>query len=187
MCYGVSMFAADPSFVRMCFTRRGMLRLGLGVGGAALLLGGGVGAFLLGDKPAGQGSLVLTDGERATVSALADAYFPPHDAVVPARELDVAGRVDAYFARMLPREQRLARALLRIVESWPRASFQGAFSTLALEERIDVLRAWEESHLEQRQQLASVLRTFVGIGYFDDAKVLSALGHRFGCLPMVGP
>jgi len=178
------MLATDPSLLKLLLTRRGALRLGLGVGGAVLLLGG-AGAFVFRAKPPAAGLAVLSDDERETVRALADAYFPADTPTgVPANDVDIAGRVDAYVARLLPREQRLLRALLTLVEQWPRATLAGRFSALPTAARVEIVDAWERG-IEQRQQLASVFRTLVGVAYFDEPRVLRAIGHRFGCLPVV--
>ena len=177
--------ASDPGHLRQLLTRRGVMRLGLGVGGALLVLGSGAG-FVFRAKPAAQGRVLLSVDEGATVAALADAYFPEGNEVgVAANHLDIAGSVDAYMARLLPREQRLLRALFTLIEQWPRTQLASGFSALSLDDRIAMLTTWETSALEQRQALASVLRTIVAVSYFDEPRVLAAIGHRHGCLPVL--
>lgn len=172
--------------VRPLLTRRRLLKLGVGLGGVALLLGGG-GSWLLADRPARAGLKVLSDGEASFVEALADALFPAGNPLgVPASAVDVVGGADAYIAGMLPRDRKGLRALLRAIEQWPRMSMESTrrFSELDVPARVEVLRAFDDSSVVERRLLGSLLRTLVAVSYFDDARVLAALSFTAGCEPM---
>ena len=165
--------------LRSVLSRRGALKLGVGIGIGMVVVAGASGAWLLRSTPAAPGLHTLSVDE---------AYFPAGNALgVSAADVDIVSAVDTYLGRLLPREQRLSRALFVVLEQWPRVSFSSSrgFSQLSVPERIEVLRAWEDSEIPQRNLLATVLRSLVGMPYFEDARVLSAMGHRFGCLPVL--
>jgi hypothetical protein len=172
--------------VRQLLTRRAVLKLGLGTAGAALLVGGGGAAWLLSDRPAGPGLLALSNEEAVFVRALGDTLFPPENPIgVAAADVDIVGGADAYIDGLLPRDRRGLRALLTAVEQWPRVSLSSGkrFSELPLAGRIAIVRAFEDSTVTERRMLGSLLRTLIGLTYFDDPRVLAALAFRPGCLP----
>lgn len=175
--------------VRSVLSRRGLLKLGAGVVGAAVV-GAALGArSLWRDRPAAGGRRVFDDDEAAVLVALADAWFPDGNAIgVAAREVDVVAGVDGWAARLLPRERKLMRVLLRAVDQWPRLSMtsSSSFASLDLAGRQQVLRAFENSKLPERRLLATVMRSMIGMPLFDDPRFLRAVGHRYGCgLPML--
>ena len=95
----------------------------------------------------------------------------------------IVGGVDAYAARLLPRERQLLRVLMRAIEQWPRLSLSSTarFSTLDVTARQQVLRAFEDSSLTERRLLGTLLRGLVGMPLFDDPRFLAAIGHKHGC------
>lgn len=172
-----------PQVLRHRVTRRTLLGAGL-LFGATALGAGGLAAWVFASRDPGRGRAVLSDDEGRVVAAIADAYFPPGNALgVAAAELDVAGGVDAHFARLLPRERRLLRGVLVAFDQWPRLSFASGrrFVDLALDDRVAVLRAWEESARAERRQIAALLRVLVGFVVFDDPRFLRAAKGRWGC------
>lgn len=175
------MSSADDK--RSLFSRRTFLKLGIGVGGGALLVGGGALA-LFRTGPAAPGKAVLSSDEVAFLEALAEVYLPPGNALgVEARSLDVAGSFDAHLASLPPRERRLARGLLTLFDQWPRLSFSSLsrFAGLPLDERTAIIRAWEESPKQARHGVAGLLRVLLGLHLFSSPAALAAVGHRFGC------
>jgi hypothetical protein len=173
--------------LRQLLTRRRILKLGLGLGGATLALAAGSAAFVFVERAPASGRRVLSPSEAATVSAIAEALFPPGNGLgVSAADVDVAGAVDAQLASLLKNERRIVRAFLVAFESWPRASLKGAFSSLPLPDRIAMLRELETGSGTSRQ-VASLVRTIVGAPFFEDERVLAAIGHRWGCGAIAWP
>lgn len=172
-----------PDETRRILSRRGFMKLGLGVGAGALLLGGGVVAmFRVG--PPGPGKQVLSDDEAAFLEALAEVYLPPgNDLGLDARSLDVPGSFDAHLAGLPKREQRVLRGLFTLFDQWPRLSFSsgGRFARLPLADRVEVIRAWEESPRQTRHGIAGLLRVLLGLHLFSSPAALAAVGHRYGC------
>ncbi len=159
------------------------MKLGLGVGGGALLVGGGV-LSLFRTGPTAAGKQVLSADEAAFLEALAEVYLPPGNALgLDAKALDVSGSFDAHLASLPPREQRIMRGLLALFDQWPRMSLSsfGRFASLPLDERVAVMRAWEESPRQARHGVAGALRVVVGLHLFASPAALAAVGHRFGC------
>ena len=171
--------------VRALLTRRRLLKLGLGAGVVVVVgaVGGGLGWDVLKAEGAGPGLKVLSDRERRVVEAVADAYFPPgNDLGVAAADLDHVPVVDAYVAGLYAREQRGMRALLRGLDRWPQLSFGGgAFSSLPLSGRVDVLNAFDASSITERRLLGTLIRTVCCMGVFEAPTMLAAIGHRHGC------
>lgn len=167
-------------------TRRRILKLGLGVGGAALVLGG-AGAWIFRLRPTAAGRAVLSVEELSFVDALAEALFPEGNALgLDVQRLEVGVKLDGYLARFPPREQRLLRAVLTLVDQWPRISLSSArrFAELPVDDRVEVLRGFDESGRPERRGLTELLRVVVGMSVFEDPQALAALGHRFGCPPI---
>lgn len=168
---------------RSFFSRRGFLKVGLGVGAGVLLVGGGALA-LFRSGPTAAGKKVLSADEADFLDALAEVYLPPGNALgIDASTLDVSGSFDEHVRSLPPRERRVMRGLLALFDQWPRVSFSssGRFSALPLEERIAVMRAWEESPRQARYGLANLLRVVVGLHMFSSPAALAAVGHRYGC------
>lgn len=181
------------SNIRPFLNRRGLLKLGAGVVGAAVVAGALGVRSLVKDRDVGSGRAVFDDDEAAVIAALADAWFPSsadggNVIGVAAKDVDVVAGVDAYAGRLLPRERKLLRILMRAVEQWPRLSLTSpsSFSSLALADRQRVLQAFETSSLAERRLLATLLRSLIGMPLFDDPRFLAAIAHRHGCgLPVV--
>lgn len=170
----------DP---RAFLSRRGFLKLGVGVGGGALLLGGGV-LSLFRAGPAAEGRAVLSSEEASFLEALAEVYLPPGNALgLDARALDVSGSFDRHLASLPPRERRIVRGLFALYDQWPRLSFSslGRFASLPLDERSELIRAWEESPRQARHGIAGILRVLLGLHLFSSPAALAAVGHRYGC------
>ena len=175
--------------LKSVLSRRGLFKLGAGVCAAVVVASAFSLRSLLADRPAGSTRSVFDDDESLTILAIADAYFPAGNVLkFSASSVDVVGGVDAYASRLLPRERKLLRVLLRAVDQWPRLSFTSTarFRDLDLDRRKLVLQAFEDSPLATRRLLATVLRSLIAMPLFDDPRLLSALGHRHGCgLPIL--
>lgn len=165
-------------------TRRNLLKLGLGVGGALSLSVTGIGYWIFRLPQTATGRTVLSEEEVAFVDALADTCFPPGNALGPSgSEAKVGTEIDAMVGRLFAREQRVVRALFALIDRWPLLSMQSSqrFTALPIDERVAVMHAWEASSREERRGLASLLRVLVALPYFENPDVLAAAGHRFGC------
>lgn len=168
---------------RALFSRRGFLKLGVGVGGGALLLGGSALA-LFRAGPAAEGMAVLSSDEAAFLEALAEVYLPPGNALgLDVKALEVSASFDRHLASLPSRERRIVRGLFALFDQWPRLSFSsfGRFAGLPLEERIEIIRAWEESPRQARHGIAGILRVLLGLHLFASPAALLAVGHRYGC------
>ncbi len=177
------MWPAAHAVLSHRLTRRGVLGAGLLFGATAIGLGG-LSYTLFRGRAAAQGRALLSDEEAKVVAAIADTYFPPGNELgVAAQDVDVVGGVDAYLNGLLPREKALLRGVVMAFDAWPRLSFTSSarFSDLPLDDRVAILSAWEDSALDERRQLVSVLRVIVGMVVFDDPRFLAAIGHRWGC------
>jgi hypothetical protein len=160
-----------------------LLKASVGFGAVVVVLGGGA-RWLVSDRGVAPGRAALSTREADVVKALADAHFPPGNVLgFSADDVDVVAGADAYLAALLPEDRRLFRALLTAFDQWPRLSLASTstFSALDTNARVSVLRAFEESARIERRLIASLFRTLVGMPFFDDARVLSAIGFTPGC------
>ncbi len=170
------------------FSRRGLLRAGVGVGGVALLGVGGAARSVVGDQAAADGRQMLSEPEARFLTALADALFPPGNALgVAGKDVDVAGQVDVWVAAMPATERRIVASLLHLFDVWPRLSLASfsRFSELDLEKRINMLIAFDTSSVETRRALGQLLRALVSVVFFEDERVQAGMGLAWGCeVPM---
>ena len=187
MCYGGPV-STGITELRARLTRRRVLALGVGVG--ALTIAGSVGWLVSLPRPA-PGRLALSAHEGELLVRLAEVWFPPGNALgVAAGDVDIGADLDQLLVLLAPREQRALHALLRVVDQLPRATFRSStrFSALSLDERRQLMVAWESSD-GPRRQLAGLLRLLASLSYFEDERVLRAIGHSYGCplpLPVEG-
>ncbi len=175
--------------VKAVLSRRGILKLGGGVV-AAVVVAAALGLrTLFADRPPSSQRAVFDDDEARTLVSIADAYFPVGNVFrISAHDVDIVGAIDEYASRLLPRERRMLRVLLRAVEQWPRLSLTSTarFSDLDTAQRQRVLQAFERSTLSERRLLGTLLRSLIGMPMFSDPRLLAAVGHRHGCgLPIV--
>ncbi len=170
--------------MRQRLTRRTLLKAGIGFGVVAVAAGGGA-RWLVSDRPSAPGRVALSAREAGVVQALAEAHFPPGNVLgVSAADVDVVDGADRYVASLLPEDRRLLRALLTAFDQWPRVSLSSTstFSALPVDERVRELAAFEGSPRLERRLIASLLRTLVGMPFFEDERALAAVGHTEGCV-----
>lgn len=107
----------------------------------------------------------LSRRQRAALDAICDTFAPGLDGLPSAVELGVPDAFAAAIARH-PREAERVR-VLRLLSAWELAARPlRRFSTLPLDERERVLRAWRDSSLERRRSAYKVLRKGVLHHYF---------------------
>lgn len=177
------MRSATDALHRHGLTRRRLLKVGVGFGALAIAAGGGA-FWLVSDRPAAAGREALSAREAAVVYAIGEAHFPPGNPLgVSVADVDVVSGADAFVAGMLDRERRLLRALLTAFDQWPRLTFASSstFSSASLEDRIAILRAFENSDVAERRIVGSLLRALVGIPFFEDRRTMAAIGFEHGC------
>lgn len=169
--------------LRQALTRRRLFSVGAGFGALAIAAGGGA-RWLVSDRPTAGGRQALSAREERVVAALAEAHFPPGNALgVSVLDVDVVSGADAYIAGLLPQDNRLLRALLTAFDQWPRLTLSSTstFSALPLAGRISELRAFEDSPMAERRLIASLFRALVGMPFFEDPRALASIGFLPGC------
>lgn len=157
--------------------------MGLGFGVVAIAAGGGA-RWLVSDRPVAQGMRALSVREAEVVYAIGAAHFPPGNPLgLTVSDVDLVAGADAFIAGMLDRERRLLRALLTAFDQWPRVSLfsTSSFTNMPNAERIEVFRLFENSAVAERRLVGALLRTVVGIPFFEDPRALAAIGFEAGC------
>lgn len=125
----------------------------------------------------------LSRRELATLKAVSEALFPAGGAIpVSGREADVAGYVDRLVAASHPRQRRLIRALLFLVEHatlvFPApGGLTGLrrLSSLDLERRVVAVEDWHRSRFFLRRLVFTSLRALCTLGYLAEPAVMRAL------------
>lgn len=138
---------------------------------------------LLGGYPARDPARrMLAPREAAVVQAAAEALYPPGGAVpISGGEADLAGYVAGYLAIVPPPTRRLVRLLLLVFEQatllFPAGGRGGRrrFSSLALEQRVQVLEDWRTASLFLRRLSFTSLRALLTLAYFAHPEVLRRL------------
>jgi hypothetical protein len=127
---------------------------------------------------------VLAAREVAGLDAAAEALFPPGGAIAcSGADAQVARYIDRLVAASHPRTRLLMRMLFFLIEHgtliFPApGGVRGRrrFSSLALDERVEVLEGWQTSRLFPRRLVFTSLRALFTLGYFAHPPVLCALG-----------
>lgn len=165
-----------------------MLKISLAFGGVFILLAGSGGAWLFRPQITATGRAFLSTDEEKLITSLAEVYFPKNNPIgIYFDDVDIVAGVDTYLSRLLAREQKLLRALLGALEQYPRLSFSSkkTLSELSLDERTEMISSFETSTYSEKRDIGALLRSLVGMAYFEDKRVLRAIGHRPGCLDVL--
>jgi hypothetical protein len=158
-----------------------MLRIG-GLSGLALLGGGALLKVSRTLSTPGPGMLCLTADEYAIVEKIGEAFFPgPPHSPLSALEVGLADFVDHYVSGLYTDNGGFFRLAFRAVNVDPVLSRGKSFYWLPLDERRQVLEEWASSNTMLRRGGYQSLRFLFSMGYFEDDRVRSALGFRFGC------
>jgi len=126
---------------------------------------------------------VIAGRDAAFLDAAAEVFFPAGENLpLSGLEADLPGYADEYLAHLPTAKRRLILALFMLFEQgtllWP-ARGVGAFrrfSAMPIEQRIRVIRGWEESRLSLRRMAFSALKAVLILGYLGRAESLAALG-----------
>jgi hypothetical protein len=157
-------------------SRRRLILGGL-VAGATLAFGRGVTLY----APA-PGARVLSARELEIVRGASEALFPAGVLPVDGPGARVADEVDRLLAEWMVEPHRSAfRYVLRSLEWGTLASRGTRFSQLSVEERREVIDAWNEPRLIARRAAMDSVRMVLGMAYFRHPAVLAAIGWRAGC------
>lgn len=126
---------------------------------------------------------VIGKGEAAFLDAAAETLFPPDEGMpLSGAEADLPGYADRYLAVLPIKQRRLIRALFLLFEQgtllWPARGVGafGRFSALSPEQRLRVLRGWEQSRLAPRRMAFTALKAVLILGYMGRPESLAALG-----------
>lgn len=158
--------------------RRTFLKLGLG---AAAVVGGAGGGLvaLRGAAPDVPGLKVLDAHRYRTLLAIARAQLPADGAFPGGADEGVCRLFDAFLAGEPEENVSDLRTALLLVEYGPLIFERRAttFSNLPLEDQRAHWRAWGESDLALRRQVATAFRKFIMLVSFDDPAVWPHIGY----------
>jgi hypothetical protein len=160
-------------------SRRRLLKLGLGAGGA--LAAGGLGFWgLRGSAPPVAGLRCLTAHEYRTLSRLAEVVLPDQAVFPPGvGAVDLARAFDAYLADEPPWNVEDLKRALFLLELGP-VVFErrlSTFSNLPAPERLAHFEGWISSASELRRVVASAFRRFLFLVFYDTPEVWKHVGY----------
>lgn len=154
-------------------SRRKVLKLGLGAGGALVMGGGGLFA-LRGSAPAVDGLRILTAHEHRTMKALTEVVVPG------AAQLELARTFDGFLADEPPWNVDDLKRALFLLELGP-VFFDlrlTTFSNLSLPDREAHFRSWAVSGTELRRVVASAFRRFLLLVFYDQPSSWAGIGYE---------
>lgn len=138
--------------------------------------------LLGGYRPRDPARPMLAPREAAVLEAAAEALYPPGGAVpISGADAGLAGYVDGYLAMLPAATRRLVRLLLLAFEQapllFPARGHGGRrrFSSLTLEQRVQVLEDWRTASLFFRRLAFTSLRALLTMAYFAHPAVLRRL------------
>lgn len=150
---------------------------------AASAVSGGAGFELLSLGGAAPGHLALSARELLLVQALAEALFPPGNALgVTAFGMDLGPEVDELMGdRLDPVVAPAFRYALKGLDHGTWLSRGARFADLPIADRVAVMNAWAEPEVTARRLTYDVLRTVVGMVFFCRPEVTQTIGWRPPC------
>jgi len=166
--------------VAMSVTRRRLLKVALGAGGAVVAGGAGL-LGLRGSAPQVRGLNVLSDQQYRTMSALATALIPeggPFE--LGAQDVDLARAFDGYLTDEPKWAQDEAKTALTLLEYGPLVFERrlATFSNLPADERLAHYATWATSSLALRRQVAVGFRKFLSLVFYDSPAVWPNLRYE---------
>lgn len=140
------------------------------------------------DQDAAPEHAILSAHELVIVSSICEALFPGEqlgvDPIPGALEVGVPQFLDRFLAQTLDELTANAiRLLIHAIDELAIPSDAGLarFHKRSLEERIEILRAWDESGLTARRGAFSALKLFLAMGYCEDPRVIESIGITYSC------
>lgn len=151
--------------------------------GAAALAALGAGALAVHLPEEAEGWEVFSEGEQALVTAIGEALFPPGNPLgVSGADVELARRVDELLGVELdPEMTPIFRYVARAVDELTFVSRGARFAALPLEERVDVLRHWDDPDVFPRRAMYDLIRLIFGMAFFNLPEVHAAIGWRSRC------
>jgi len=166
--------------------RRKFLARVVGWTGLAALVGAGGLVAIRGPAPPVAGLRSLTSQEHRTFEALVDALFPGGGAFpLGARGLDLGRTFDAFLADEDDDKQEDLHAALLLLEFGPLLFDHRlvTFSNMKPDDRLAFFESWSTSSDLVRRQIATALRKFASIVFYDRPEVWPEIGYA---LPLGG-
>lgn len=167
--------------------RLGRRRLLVGAAASGLFVAGGGLLWKfggLGSQVPAPGLSALSVADRDTIEAIAEIFFPGEDDLPSGRDVKVVEAFDAYVASLPGQLSMLMRLLIQGIE-WgavlSTSRFE-RFSRLPFDVRREVLDAWESSEIYARRSGFLSLKLAMGMSYYEDDSVRSAIGWYVPCL-----
>lgn len=139
------------------------------------------------NQPTADGAAVLSSEERSIARAVADAMFPGEeflDGGMPnGVDAGIVEDLDEYLAAIDQRSSRLLRMLLHLIDEMaiPRGLRFQRFRARSRDERIAILKTWDNSSLMVRRKAFRSLKLIMAGGYCNHEDVLEAAGIDFRC------
>ena len=165
--------------------RRSFLILG-GLSTTGLLVGST--AYRVGavwwDQEAASDYRVLSEGEAVIAASIADALFPGDHLGMPrGSQVGVVSTLDGYLAAIDEKKTNLLRLLLHAIDDMAVIKGFGMtrFHRRPLEERIEILNAWDGSRLNARREAFQGLKIIMTMGYCESPQVIRAAGIDYEC------
>lgn len=156
------------------FSRRRLLKLGLGAGGALLASGAGAWAWLRGGAPHVPGLRVLEPYEHRTLAAIVEVLFPAGSIEgVDVAALALPRLFDAFLEGEPEQNVSDLRDALTYLELGPLLLERRAarFSSLPVQEREAHFVSWMTSDDLVRRKIARAFRSFFDLVLYDHESV----------------
>ena len=138
------------------------------------------------NQPSAEGYEVLSAEEVAITAAIVDAMFPgeEHPGGLPnGVEAGVVGHLDGYLGAIDERSSQLMRMLIHGIDEISTFSdlrFR-RFRARPREQRIAILKAWDNSGIVLRRKAFRGLKLILAGGYCTNADVLRSTGIHYSC------
>lgn len=156
----------------------------LGGTGATLVgaIGMRIGGFWWDQTPSAKMKL-LSSHEILIVQTMAEALFPGDLGMPAGNQVGLPDFVDHYLASVSETTANLLRLLLHAIDDMAIFADMGVtrFHLRPLEDRIEILRAWDESWLGPRRGAFTSLKLIFGMGYCERPEVIQAAGLDYTC------
>ena len=157
-------------------TRRRLILGGFAAAGALAVCAG-----LSARLPApGAGFRTLSTREGELVEALGEAMWPPHNPIgVPASEVGLSAAVDDLLSDVMHPDS--VAGFRQVLRSLDVAMLPDRMDALPPAERLARLQAWQGPDQLVSRVATDGLKAILGIAYFNDDRVLDAVGFDSGC------
>ncbi|RAL20701.1 hypothetical protein DL240_15395 [Lujinxingia litoralis] len=128
--------------------------------------------------------LTLSPREVTICQAICDALYPgDHLGMPPGLDVGVVEAVDDYLAHIPADTAQLLRLLLHAIDDFASLATlpPAAFAERSRAQRQAILRAWDTSTFNARQDAFKALKMIFAMGYCEAPRVLRAAGIDYTC------